>query len=238
MMDSQGEHISNQFDLELDNLNTLLLEAGGLVERQLAKASYSLLEYDTSVAQKVVDCDDEIDSLECKIDESAHLIIAKRQPTAKDLRLVLTIIKTIRDLERMGDESSKIAKMAIRLSEETESRIGFAEFRRISERVQSMVKSCLDAFARSDVAAAVEVAKEDSTVDMEYASAMRALITYMIEDQRSITRVLNLLWALRALERIGDHARNIAEQVIYLVNGTDVRHSNIEDFVVSVNKTD
>ncbi len=237
-MENQGEHISNQFHLELDGLKALLLEAGGLVERQLAEASYSLLEYDTSVAQKVIDSDDEIDLLERKIDESAHLIIAKRQPTASDLRLVLTIIKTIRDLERMGDESSKIARMAILLSEETESRIGFVEFRRISERVQSMVKACLDAFARSDVSAAVEVAKEDSTVDMEYGSAMRAMITYMIEDQRSITRVLNVLWALRALERIGDHAKNIAEQVIYLVYGTDVRHSNIEDFVVKASDAD
>jgi phosphate transport system protein len=227
----QGTHISQQYHVELDQLRNRMIETGGIVERQLSDAVFSLLECDSDLAQKVILCDDEIDSLERKIDEESYLIIAKRQPAAGDLRLVLTITKIIRDLERMGDESAKIARMAIKLGEELDSRIGFVEFKHIADRVQDMVRNCLDAFARNDVVAAIRVVREDTNVDMEYSSAMRAMATYMIEDPRCITRVLNMMWSLRALERIGDHAKNISEQIIYLVNGRDIRYEDINQYV-------
>ena len=165
-----------------------------------------------------------INAMEIKIDEECNRILVRRQPAASDLRLVLTIIKTVNDLERIGDESAKVAKLAIELTEQGESSKGYIEIRHIGERVRKMVYTALDAFARYDLDAALQVAREDVSVDVEYSTAMREMITYMIEDPRSITRVLNVKWARRSIGRIGDHAKNIAEHVVYLVKGTDVRH--------------
>ncbi len=231
-MSSQAEghslHISQQFNVELEEVKGHMMEMGGVVEKQLADALESFVTSNSNLGLKVSKDDDEIDSLEMQIDEECSLIIARRQPAASDLRLVLAIIKTIRDLERIGDESSKIAKMAVKLSEEGEIPSLFVEFKKIGAKVQRMVSMSLNAFARFDAEAALEITKADLEVDMDYRSAMASMIAYMTEDPRSITRVLNILWALRALERIGDHAKNIAEHVVYLVQGKDVRHEKLE----------
>jgi len=161
------------------------------------------------------------------IDEECVRILARRQPAASDLRLVIAVTKAITDLERVGDEASKIARQAIALTNEGTAPRGYVEVRHIGGYVSKMLQDALDAFARLDMDLAHEVVQMDRTVDLEYSTAMRELVTYMMEDPRSITRVLNIMWTLRALERIGDHARNLAQYVIYLVNGEDVRHTNI-----------
>lgn len=229
--ENHGHHISKQFNVELEEIKKRMLEMGGAVEKQLSDAIVAMIEADSSLGEKVMKDDDEIDAQEVSIDEECGLILARRQPAASDLRLVLAIIKTVRDLERIGDESSKVARMGVKLAEEGDFPEGFIEFRHLSDRVANMVHQALDAFARYDAEEALRVAQYDREVDSEYGSAMRSMITYMMEDQRSITRVLNILWALRALERIGDHAKNISEHVIYLVKGTDVRHEKLEDVV-------
>ncbi|MDA0805424.1 MAG: phosphate signaling complex protein PhoU [Proteobacteria bacterium] len=228
-IEAHGHHISKQFNLELEEIKNNMLEMGGVIERQIADAMRSLLEGDTGLAAQVLTVEDRIDSMEINIDEECSLILARRHPAASDLRLVLAIIKAVRDLERIGDESAKIARMAIKLSEEGEFSQGLVEFRHLADSVTRMVSGSLDAFARYDADAALEVVRDDVAVDKVYASVMRSLITYMMEDPRSISRVLNMLWALRALERIGDHAKNVAEHVIYLVKGMDVRHEKLAD---------
>ena len=228
-IEAHGHHISQQFNLELEEIKNNMLEMGGVIERQIADAMSSLLEGDTGLAAQVLTVENRIDSMEINIDEECSLILARRHPAASDLRLVLAIIKAVRDLERIGDESAKIARMAIKLSEEGEFSQGLVEFRHLADSVTRMVSGSLDAFARYDADAALEVVRDDVAVDKVYASVMRSLITYMMEDPRSISRVLNMLWALRALERIGDHAKNVAEHVIYLVKGMDVRHEKLAD---------
>ena len=228
-IEAHGHHISKQFNLELEEIKNNMLEMGGVIERQIADAMRSLLEGDTGLAAQVLTVENRIDSMEINMDEECSLILARRHPAASDLRLVLAIIKAVRDLERIGDESAKIARMAIKLSEEGEFSQGLVEFRHLADSVTRMVSGSLDAFARYDADAALEVVRDDVAVDKVYASVMRSLITYMMEDPRSISRVLNMLWALRALERIGDHAKNVAEHVIYLVKGMDVRHEKLAD---------
>lgn len=222
-----SHHISQQFNLELEEIKSSLLEMGGLVEQQISKALQSVVSADSTLAEEVIEGDEEVNSLELAIDDACNRILAKRQPAASDLRLVLGIIKAVNDLERIGDEAAKIARLAVALSEQSDSSKGYVEIRHIGERVRKMVDMALDAFARYDVEAAVAVAREDENVDLEYGSAMREMITYMIEDPRSITRVLNIIWALRSLERVGDHAKNIAEHVVYMVVGEDVRHTGL-----------
>lgn len=218
------QHISNQFNSDLEALRTKLLEMGGLVAEQLEKASRSLESADGELAEQVIDTENTVDAQEVEIDHECMLILARRQPAASDLRLVLMVTRATRDLERIGDEAKKIAKMAIALNDGGAAPRGYVEIRHISSSVLKQVHLCLDAFARFDVHTAMTVAKGDKLIDREYKSAVRELITYMMEDPRSISRVMNILWALRALERIGDHAQNIAEHVIYLVLGMDVRH--------------
>lgn len=223
------QHISQQFNADLEHLKTALLEMGGLVEEQLADAIQAIETADGGFAEKALAAEDEIDRREMQIDEECMAILARRQPAASDLRLVMMVSKAIRDLERMGDEASKIAKMVIALNEEGRGTRGYVELRHLANSVSKIVRTSLDAFARYDVSAAINVVRDDKEIDVEYRSAMREMITYMIEDPREITRVMNILWTLRALERIGDHARNIAEQVIYLVRGMDVRHTSLTD---------
>lgn len=227
--DAHSTHISQQFNEELETVKNRLLEMGGLVESQVAQAVQSIIDADSDMAEKVIKTDEEVNAMELEIDEECTRILARRQPAASDLRLVLSVTKAVNDLERIGDESSKIAKQAIKLCESGEAPQGYVQIRHIGERVGYMVQEALNAFARLDADAALEVAKEDKRVDMEYGSAMRELVTVMMEDPRSITRVLNIMWSLRALERIGDHAGNIAEDVIYLVKGTDVRHLSLDE---------
>jgi len=188
-----------------------------------------LLQADSALAEKVIETEKKVDNLEILIDEQCTRVLALRQPAASDLRLIIAVSKAVSDLERIGDESAKIARMGLQLAEEGESPRGYVEVRHIGNHVRNMLRDALDAFARFDAQKALTVAAEDNEVDMEYASAMRSLVTFMMEDPRSITRVLNIIWSLRALERIGDHARNIGEQVIYLVEGKDVRHISIDE---------
>lgn len=225
----QGPHISQQFNSELDEIKTHMLEMGGMVEQQVRDAIQALVDGDSGHAEKIKAGDRKVNSMEVSIDEECTRILARRQPAASDLRLVICISKLVIDLERIGDEAGKIAGLAIHLSESGESPRGYKEIRHIGNHVGYMVRDSLDAFARMDVDMALSVAKEDKLVDEEYSTAVRSLVTYMMEDPRSIGQVINVLWALRALERVGDHARNIAEQVIYLVKGENVRHVGIKE---------
>lgn len=218
------QHISQQYNADLEQLRTELLEMGGVVEDQVADAVNAIENADGELAEKVLRTEEDVDRREVALDEACTLTLARRQPAASDLRLVLMVAKATRDLERMGDEANKIAKMAIALNDEGESPRGYVELRHLASKVIKLVNTSLDAFARFDVYAAMKVVRDDKEIDREYKSSMRELITYMMEDPRSISRVMNVMWALRALERIGDHARNIAEHVIYLVHGMDVRH--------------
>jgi len=223
------QHISAKFNEELESLRNHMLEMGGKVERQLSTALDALVQRDSGEAELIVGRDSEVNEMEMAIDDECASILARRQPTASDLRLVVAIIKVNTDLERIGDEAAKVAKQAVRLSEGGASPSSYIEIRHIGNRVASMLHNALDAFARLDVDLSVEVVKGDTQVDKEYGSAMRSLVTFMMEDPRAISVILNEMWALRSLERIGDHACNIAEQVVYLVRGLDVRHGSLEE---------
>tara|TARA_R110002072_G_scaffold622_9_gene4849 strand:- start:1844 stop:2566 length:723 start_codon:yes stop_codon:yes gene_type:complete len=229
MKESHSKHISQQFNQDLADVRNQLLNMGGVVEKQVADAVEALISDNTELAEIVRDKDQEVDLMEQMIDEDSTQLIARRQPAASDLRLVISIIKMVADLERIGDEASKIAKLAIRLSEEGKAPRGYVEIRHISEHVGKMVNTALDAFARFDVELALHIIREDHAVDTEYKSAMRSLMTFMMEDPRSISQIHNVMWVLRALERIGDHACNLAEHVIYIVKGKDIRHMPIKD---------
>lgn len=224
------QHISQQFNADLEQLRSELLEMGGVVEQQLSDAIEAIETANGELAEKVLQVEKDVDEKEMEIDRHCMAVLARRQPAASDLRLVMMVSKAIRDLERMGDEAKKIAKMAIALNDGggTSPR-GFVELRHLANGVQQIVRVSLDAFARYDVNGAIKVVRDDEEIDIEYKSAMREMVTYMMEDPREISRVMNILWTLRALERIGDHARNIAEQVIYLVHGMDIRHTPIVD---------
>ena len=223
------QHISAKFNEELESLRNQMLEMGGKVEQQLSTALDALVKMDSGEAEQVVNRDREVNQMEMAIDDECASILARRQPTASDLRLVVAIIKVNTDLERIGDEAAKVAKQAVRLSEDGMSPSNFVEIRHIGSRVANLLRNALDAFARLDVNMAVDVVKGDVEVDREYGSAMRSLVTFMMEDPRDIGVILNEMWALRSLERIGDHACNIAEHVVYLVRGLDVRHGRLEE---------
>lgn len=222
-------HISARFNSELESLKNHMLEMGGKVEEQLSTALEALVNVDTHAAEQIVGRDVEVNQMEMEIDDECATIIARRQPTASDLRLVVAIIKVNTDLERIGDEAAKVAKQTLYLAEHKNSPSSFVELKRIGKRVSFMLHDALDAFARLDVGTAIDVVKGDEEVDKEYGSAMRSLVTFMMEDPRDISSVLNEMWALRSLERIGDHACNIAEHVIYLVRGLDVRHGRLDE---------
>ncbi|GHC28556.1 phosphate signaling complex protein PhoU [Aidingimonas halophila] len=222
--DTHSQHISKQFNQELEELKTHLMTMGGQVEKQVQDAVTALLESDSRLGERVSDDDKAVNEMQLKIDDECTRILARRQPAASDLRLVLAVIRATSDLERIGDEASKIARNAVALSEAGNGPKGLVEVRHISEHVRKMVRDSLTAFARFDIDLALQVVHEDDAVDSEYTSAMRSLMTFMMEDPRSITSVLSVMWVLRALERVGDHANNLAEHVIYLVKGLDIRH--------------
>lgn len=227
--DDFTQHISRQFNEELEEIRSHLLTMGGMVEKQVTEAVDALVNADSAKAMEVLSVEKKINAMELAIDEECTRIIALRQPAASDLRLLVVATKANIDLERVGDEASKVAKMSIKLAEDSVLPKGYVEVRHIGAHVCTMLRDALDAFARYDAEAALAVVREDHVVDMEYESAMRQLATLMMEDSRYITRVLNIMWSLRSLERIGDHARNIAEQVIYLVKGKDVRHRPLSE---------
>ena len=227
---STSQHISHQFDEEMENLRNQVLKMGGLVEQQIHGAIEALQNTNAPGAEKIILKDHKVNALEVKIDEACTQILARRQPAATDLRMVIAVIKTITDLERIGDEAEKIAKMALNLAEDD---VGFhsryAGIRHLGDQVKRMVHDVLDAYARLDVDAALKVVRDDDIADKEYQDLIRMLITYMMEDPRTISEVLDVIWAARALERIGDHAKNIGEYVIYLVKGKDIRHLDIDE---------
>lgn len=226
---SHTHHISQQYNIELDDIRTHLSEMGGMAQRQVNDAIAALIDLDVDKAHQVVRADRSVNAMEMSIDEECARVLARRQPAASDLRLVIAVTKAITDLERIGDEAAKIARQAIALNAEGMAPRGYVEVRHIGGSVSKMLQDALDAFARLDTEMAQEVVNQDRQVDLEYNSAMRELVTFMIEDPRSITRVLNIMWCLRSLERIGDHARNVAQYVVYLVNGEDVRHSHNDE---------
>ncbi|MDG1310715.1 MAG: phosphate signaling complex protein PhoU [Porticoccaceae bacterium] len=217
-------HIMKQFDEELEEIRTRLMEMGGKVEQQLQNAVTAVTDADSRLAEEVISGDQRIDSMEVDIDEACILIIARRQPAASDLRLVMMVTKAVNDLERIGDEAKKIANHAIILAEQSGSVEGYTEVRHMGASVTRMLSDALDAFARFDVDAAMRTLEEDKQIDLEYKTALRELVTYMMEDPRSISRVINVLWVIRSLERIGDHAKNLCEQIVYVVKGKDIRH--------------
>lgn len=223
-----GSHISQRYDAELGAVRSRVLAMGGLVEEQLTNALTALLTGDSELAEEVVNNDYRVNRMEVSIDEECSRILARRQPAASDLRLLVAIIKTITDLERIGDQAERVGKMAIKLASGGESCNSLIDMRHIADKVKIMLRGALDAFARMDPEAAVTVAHHDIEIDREYELMMRQLITFMMEDPRTITCSLHVMWAARALERIGDHSRNICEYVIYLVKGKDVRHTSLE----------
>ena len=227
-------HISRRYNTELEEIRTRVLHMGGLVEQQIIDAMAALVKGDSVLGDEVIKNDYKVNNMDVTIDEECNQIIARRQPTASDLRLVMAVVKTITDLERIGDEAEKIGRMAVRLAAEERPKDGYVEVQSLGNHVRQMVHDALDAFARLDMSAAVRVAREDRQVDKEYDGLMRQMITFMMEDPRTISRVLNVIWAMRALERIGDHARNICEYVIYLVKGKDVRHTSLEQIETEI----
>lgn len=230
------KHTSAQFNAELEGARKHLMEMGGLVEEQIEIAFRSLMEVDTDLANKAIKMDKEVNKMEVGIDKETTQILAKRNPAASDLRFIISVTRTVHELERMGDESTKIAKQAIELADDGSGPQGYVELRHIGEKVRQMVRLSLDAFARLDADTALEVMHMDKAVDLEYGTAIRTLVTKMMEDPRTISRALNVMWALRSLERIGDHARNVSESVIYLVKGKDVRHKKLEKIEEQLNK--
>lgn len=226
-----GRHISQQFNDELEDIRNRVLAMGGLVEQQVNDAVKALVKEDTELAESVIANDMKVNSLEVAIDEECNQVIAIRQPTAGDLRLIIAVIKTITDLERMGDQAERVARMVIHLAEQDHHRRNnwHEDLRIMGSHVSAMVHDALDAFARLDVEAALQVPRDDITADRLYEGIMRQQLTFIMEDPRSISRSLDVMWAARALERVGDHSRNICEYVIFLVKGKDVRHISIEE---------
>lgn len=222
------QHYSQQFNADLEAIRTSVLEMGGLVEQQLVKAIESLHSAEIEQAEDVVANDYKVNAFDVDIDERCTKILALRQPTASDLRLVLTVIKTTADLERIGDEAKRVARMAIRTGATDPGRNLYLRIEHLGAQVRDMLHRTLDSFARMDVDEAIAVAHEDRKIDREYESIMRQSMTYMMEDPRSIPLLMDIIWSARALERIGDRCCNICEYVIYFVKGKDVRHTSLE----------
>jgi phosphate transport system protein len=219
------KHISSQFDAELGSVSSRVLELGGLVESQIRHAVYSLSQFSEEVADQVIATESQVNSLEVEIDRDLSSIIARRQPTAIDLRLLIAISKITANLERAGDESEKIARMVKSIINSGNSRaLPSSELRIAADLASGLLRKALDAFARLDVTEAVSILKEDDLIDEEFDGFVRKLVTYMMEDPRTISASLDLLFVAKAIERIGDHAKNIAEFIIYVVKGADVRH--------------
>ena len=225
------DHISRRFNKDLEDLRNTVLAMGGLVETQLSRAIAAIVSGDSELGLAVANDDYKVNNFEVSIDEECSRILATRAPTAGDLRLIVAIIKTITDLERIGDEAEKIGFLASKLAAMDRPTDSYRELKNLGNHVSHMLRDAMNAFARLDVEEALEVVREDELVDEEYDTITRRGITFMMEDPRSIKRVLNVTWAARSLERIGDHAKNICEYVIYMVQGRDVRHTDILETV-------
>ncbi|WP_230655830.1 phosphate signaling complex protein PhoU [Psychrobacter sp. I-STPA10] len=225
-MNTLDKHTSKSFDMELEETISLFLKMGNTAVNQVAKAIHALIDADEVLAKEVIKADHDINQMEIDLDELILLLVAKRQPAAVDLRLIMAISKGVVDLERIGDEAVKIAQMAVQVVEEGSSPRGYSEVQHLSNQVRLMTHNAMEAFSHQDVDQAFDVMRNDGVINEEYQSATRSLMTYIMEDSRHVSKVINIMWVLRALERIGDHARNIAELVIYSSSGTDVRHTD------------
>ncbi|MEP7281277.1 MAG: phosphate signaling complex protein PhoU [Rubrivivax sp.] len=225
------KHLSSQFDAELSGISNRVLEMGGLVESQVAQAVSALAEFSADSASQVLRQEERVNRMEVEIDRDLSGIIARRQPTARDLRLLIAVSRTIANLERVGDEAARIARVVLRLIDAgvpNRLRLPVADLRFESELAIASLRNALDAFARLDAIKALEVLKHDDQIDDEFAGLLRKLITYMMEDPRTISSSIELVFVAKAIERVGDHAKNLAEAVIYIVKGTDVRHHSVQ----------
>ena len=224
-----GKHISSQFDSELNAISTRVMEMGGVVELQLRTAIAALSDMDVEAADNVIELETEVNNFELELDHDISSIIGRRQPTARDLRLLMAMARTTGNLERAGDEVTKMARMVHSIIQSGEARsLPTSELRSASEMAVNLLRKSLDAIARLDVHMALTIIKEDDLIDQEYNGFLRKLITYIMEDPRTISASLNLLFLAKAIERVGDHAKNIAESTIYVVKGEDVRHASLE----------
>lgn len=230
-------HISKRFDNELEDLRNRVLAMGGLVETQMFNGLEALMTSDSAIAQKVADNDYQVNAMEVEIDEKCVQILARRQPAAGDLRLIVTIIKTITDLERIGDQAEKLGRFELELIDEGTTSSDFVKLEHLGQLVGKMLNRALDAFARMDTDAALKTIKKEKKVNDELEGLMRQLITHMMEDPRTIKQALRVSWCARALERIGDHSINICEYVLYMVHGKDVRHITFDDLKDQINRS-
>jgi len=233
----QTEHIFKQYDTELESARAKVLEMGSLVEQQILDALESLVTSNAKLSETVIKKEHLVNALEVQLDEDCSHLIARRQPAAGDLRMILTIVKLITDLERIGDEAAKIARFAQKTFKTDRMWTPrFAEIKTMANLAHKMLHMSLDAFARSDANKVIEIAQMDENVDDQYRMTIRHLITFMLEDPRSISMSLEVLSIAKAIERIGDHSKNIAEYVVYMVKGKDVRHISIEEMKQKVAK--
>ena len=224
------KHLSTQFDSELSTVSSRVMEMGGMVEAQVRQAVEALGQMNADEARRVIELEPRVNAMEIDLDHDISSIIARRQPTARDLRLLIAVSKATANLERVGDEAEKMARMVLSIIERGAPRaLPAAELRTAADLASGQLRKALDAFARLDTLAAVAILREDNLIDREFDSFVRVLITYMMEDPRTITSSLDLLFLAKAIERVGDHAKNIAELIIYIVKGADVRHSSIEE---------
>lgn len=223
------DHTSKQFDSELESVRSTVLQMGGLVEEQIGKAVEALVTGDMNLIDSVVAGDKQVNRMEVDLDEQCSHIIARRQPAAGDLRLLMTVVKMITDLERIGDEAEKIARMARLIHEAERANMPRVELSHMAEAAIAMLRKALDSFARLDPISAAQVVRDDLELDDEYRAILRQLISFMIEDPRTISRSIELLFIVKALERIGDHAKNMCEYTVFMVKGRDVRHIAVDD---------
>jgi phosphate transport system protein len=225
-----NKHLSTQFDTELSGVSTRVMELGGLVESQIQRAIYALAQFSAEASKEVTLLEEQVNAMEVEIDRELSTIIARRQPTAVDLRLLMAISKATANLERVGDEAEKMGRMVLSIIEHSAPRsLPSADLGRVGDMASALLRKALDAFARLDTNAALEIMKEDDLIDAEFDGFVRKLITYMMEDPRTISASLDLLFLAKAIERIGDHAKNIAELIIYIVKGADVRHVSFDE---------
>ena len=224
------KHLSTQFDADLSGISARVLEMGGLVEAQVVQAVHALTTFNSDIAAEVLQIEERVNQMEVAIDRDLSAIIARRQPTARDLRLLIAVSKAIANLERVGDEAARIARTTQRLiSAGVSTRLPVADLGFEAELAIAQLRKALDGFARLDTARALEVLKQDHQIDQEFDGLLRKLITYMMEDPRTISSSIDLVFVAKAIERVGDHAKNLAEVIIYVVKGTDVRHSSMAD---------
>lgn len=229
------KHLSTQFDSELNSVSSRVMELGGLVESQIRQAIYALSQFSMEAVEQVASIEQRVNAMDVEIDHELSSIIARRQPTARDLRLLIAFSKATANLERMGDEAHKMARMVKSIIESGAARsLPSSDLRIAADLASGLLRKALDAFARLDTKAALDILKEDDLIDKEFDGFVRKLVTYMMEDPRTISASLDLLFLAKAIERIGDHSKNVAELIIYLVKGKDVRHAAMNDIESAV----